>query len=61
MITPHNIFDYLDRQIEAKNGHLTFRLYADGWLVRYTPFEGKQVKIEGVDVWNACRFANDRL
>ncbi len=61
VITPRNIFDYRDRQIEAKDGYLTFRLYGDGWLVRYTPDAGPQERIEGVDVWTACRFANERL
>lgn len=61
MITPHNIFDYRDRQINAKNGYITFRLYEDGWLVRYTPFTGQPVTIEGQDVFSACAFANQRL
>lgn len=60
MYTPQNIFNYRDRQVDAKDGYLTFRLYEDGWLVRYTPFSGQQVKIEGVDVFAACRFANER-
>jgi len=63
MLTPANIFDYRDRQIEGKGGHLTFRLYGSGWLVRWTPYEEStpRQKIEDADVLSACRFANDRL
>jgi len=60
MFTPGNIFDWRDRQFVAHKGYLTFRLYEDGWLVRFTPFEGKPESIEGADIWTACRFANDR-
>lgn len=60
-ITPGNIFDWRDRQLSAPKGYLTFRLYSDGWLVRYTPFQGQNEKIEAADVYSACRFANDRL
>lgn len=63
--TPHNIFDYRDREYAAKYGYLTFRLYADGWLVRFTPFDNtagiRRETIEGQDVTAACAFANARL
>lgn len=60
-VSPANIFDLKDRQVRASKGYLTFRLYEDGWLVRHTMYAGGQEKIEGADVWTACRFANDRL
>ena len=63
-ITPTNIFDLRDRQIASPKGYLTFRLYEDGWLVRFTPFDGVEggtARIKGADVWTACRFANDHL
>ena len=59
--TPHNIFQFKDRQVSVRHGYLTLRLYGDGWLVRYTPDEGVPVSIEGADVFSACRFANDRI
>jgi hypothetical protein len=62
--TPKSIFDWKDRQYETGKGYLTFRLYASGWLVRFTPFgtpPAKQEKIEDVDVLTACRWANDRV
>ena len=60
---PTTIFDWRDRQYTARSGYLTFRLYNDGWLVRYTPFDSTQqtTKIEGADIWTACRFANDHV
>ena len=59
--TPHNIFLFKDRQERVTKGFLTFKLFSDGWLVRFTPDEGLPVSAEGVDVYSACRFANDRL
>ena len=62
-ITPSNIFDHKDRQLQASKGYLTFRLYPDGWLVRFTPYlEGsKPETLNSADVYAACAFANDRL
>ncbi len=57
--TPHNLFDWKDRQYQGARGLLTFRCYPDGWLVRYTPYAGDQhTKLEGADIWQACAFAN---
>jgi hypothetical protein len=66
--TPSNIFDWRDRQYRAAHGYLTFRLYSDGWMVRFTPYEYDTTAEaaqfsetrEGLDVYSACAFANDR-
>jgi hypothetical protein len=62
-ITPSNIFDWRDRELRVPKGCITFRLYSDGWLVRFTPFDASlpTAKIEAADVFNACYFANERL
>ena len=60
-LDPYNIFRFKNRQERVTKGYLTFRLYEDGWLIRFTPDEGLPVSIEGADVYSACRFANDRL
>jgi len=59
--TVRNILDWRDRQFQAARGHLTFRLFEDGWMIRFTPFNGKSEAVEGLDILTACRFANDRL
>ena len=60
--TPNNLLDWRDRKYRGKRGILTFRLYAHGWLVTYSPDADptQRETIEGVDIWTACRFANDR-
>lgn len=62
MFNPRNIFDWKDRQHQSPKGYLTFRLYQDGWLVRFTPYDQNSApqKLEGADVWTACRWANER-
>ena len=59
--TPNNIADWKDRQLAIDTGYLSFRVYANGWQVRYTPFdkwENNTETIFGADVGSACRFAN---
>lgn len=57
--TTSTLADHLDRQVTVRSGYLTFRLYADGWLVRFTPFAGRPEKIDGADAETACRFATE--
>jgi hypothetical protein len=60
LFTAQNIFDWRDREYRTPDGTLTFRLYEDGWLVRYTPFDVSHSvqKVEGQEVGAACYFAN---
>ena len=64
IFTPQNIFAYRDRQYAAQYGYLTFRLYPDGWLVRFTPFDetagSRRESVEGQPIEAACAFANER-
>ncbi len=61
MFNKAKLTDHLNRQVAVKNGYLTFRLYQDGWLVRFTPFKGQPIKIESADIETACQFANSMV
>jgi hypothetical protein len=58
---PSNIFDYMGVPVQVPEGQLLCKLYSDGWTVQFIPSGNiSGSKLEGVDVWTACRFLNDR-
>ena len=63
--TVRNLLDYRGSNCPVPLGRLTFRLYADGWMISFEPYSDtagvSRQKIEGAAIWDACRFANDCL
>lgn len=35
---PHQVDEWVDRQMTVSDAHITVRHYPDGYLVRWTPF-----------------------